>query len=158
MGPDVEGSSNRVCETASVVRGVMMMGIRTIRSGKRRGFFSLELALTLPIFGIVLFALIEFSLLFAARGEIAHACRAGARLAAAPGVTQADVEERVRTVLRPRLGRHAEVWMDPGAATGDVVRVAVIVPMNAVSPDLLWPIGFSLHSRNLVEEARMAKE
>lgn len=136
----------------------MAMGIRWDGTGNRRGFFSLELALTLPILGIVLFALIEFSLLFAARGEIAHAGRAGARLAAAPGVTREQVEDRVRMVLGPRLGRHADVWMDPGAATGDMVRVAVIVPMNAVSPDLLWPIGFSLRGRNLVEEARMAKE
>lgn len=126
--------------------------------GERRGFLSFELAFALPILGIVLFALIEFSLLINARSEVAHASRAGARLAAAPGVTVDEVEARVRSVLGPPLGRHAIVQADLGHDTGDVVRVAVHVPMYAASPDLLWPVGFSLRGRTLAAETRMVKE
>ncbi|MEX0702854.1 MAG: TadE family protein [Planctomycetales bacterium] len=128
------------------------------RGGARRGFLSLELALTLPILGVVLFALFEFSLLFFARSEVAQASRAGARLAAAPGVSAAEVEDRVRSLLGPRLNRRMQVRTDLGEETGDVVRVAVAVPMNDASPDLLWPIGYSLRGRSLLAETRMVRE
>ena len=43
-------------------------------------------------------------------------------------------------------------------APGEIVTVAVRVPMSTASPDLLWPIGFSLRGRSLYCETRMAKE
>ncbi len=124
----------------------------------RRGFLSMELAMTLPILGVVLLGLFEFSMLFMARGSVVEACRVGARMASLPGVGQEDVESQVRKVLAPRLQRGLRVdWM-PGGRTGDVVLVAVSVPMRSASPDLLWPIGYRLRGRRLYAETRMIKE
>lgn len=135
---------------------------RSVRERRRRksreGFLSAELIMVLPIFGIVLFGLLEFSMLFFARGELAEASRAGARKATLPGVSSSDVEAEVRKVLPRRLQDSLQVQVDAGAKSGDVVTVALAVDMNSASPDLLWPIGYSLKNRKLYEVTRMIRE
>lgn len=118
----------------------------------------MELALTVPILLVVLFGLLEFSLLFFARGSAVEACRAGARKASLPGVNTADVEAEVRSTLKPRLRDKAEIEIDPGRYSGDVVTVSVSVPMRAASPDLLWPVGYSLNGRYIITQSRMTRE
>jgi len=138
-----------------------MKAIRVRKRQYRRdrgGFFSMELALTLPILGIVLMALFEFSMLCFARGEVVEASRVGARKAMLAGATQEGVENEIRKVLNPRLQGSMQVGVELGEQSGDVGIVAVIVPMNAASPDLLWTVGYSLKGRNLIAEARMIKE
>ena len=124
----------------------------------RRGILTMELVMTLPILAIVLFALFEFSLLFFARGQVVDACRAGGRMACLPGSGCETVDHTVRQSLSPRLRKAARIEVEPGEHTGDWVRVAVRVPMQAASPNLLWPIGFSLNDRNLFAETWMVKE
>lgn len=124
----------------------------------RRGILSAELLLTLPILTVLLFGLLEFSLLFFARGDVVEASRAGARAARLYGATTESVEEEVRFSLGGRLAPHARVTADLGTKTGDEVSVAVEVPMAVASPDLLWLIGYSLKGRELLCETRMAKE
>lgn len=114
--------------------------------------------MVLPLFSIVLFGLLEFSLLFFARGELAEASRVGARKATLPGVTPTEVESEIRKVLSPRLQQTLQVQVDPGARSGDVVTVALAINMNDASPDLLWPIGYSLKNRQLYEVTRMIRE
>lgn len=114
--------------------------------------------MVLPVFGIILFGLFEFSLLFFARGELAEASRAGARKATLPGVTSDDVEAEIRRILPARLQETLEVQVDSGVKSGDVVTVALAVDMNTASPDLLWPIGYSLKNRKLYELTRMIRE
>ena len=118
----------------------------------------MELVFTLPIFGLLLMGLLEFALLFFARADIVEASRAGARKATLHGVTQQDIEAEVRRVLAPRLQTGLQVDADLPSNPGDVVTVAVRTPMSSASPDLLWPIGFTLNGRELYSETRMAKE
>jgi hypothetical protein len=118
----------------------------------------MELVFTLPILGLLLMGLFEFSLLFFARADVVEACRAGARKATLHGCTREDVESEVRRVLTPRLHEGLLVQTDLGAQSGDLVTIAVSVPMSAAAPDLLWPVGFSLDGRDLYSESRMAKE
>ena len=125
---------------------------------ERKGFLSMELALVLPVFGIVLFALFEFTLLFYARADVVEASRIGARLATLPGVTQENVEQEVKKVLPPQLGQGAVVQADMGEKPGDIVMVAVSIPMTLASPNLLWPIGYDIKGQNLYSETRMIKE
>jgi len=127
-------------------------------SEKRSGMFSAELIMTLPLFGIILAGLFEFALLFQARSELAEATRAGARLATLPGVRTEQVEQEVRRVLSPHLQETMELAVDSGQKTGDVVTVAIAVNMNHASPDLLWPIGYSLKNRQLYQTTRMIRE
>jgi len=137
----------------------MLRTSNTIQSGRpRRGILSAELLLTLPILTVLLFGLLEFSLLFFARGDVVEASRAGARAARLHGATEESVEAEVRYSLGGRLAPHARVLMDLGHKTGDEVSVAVEVPMATASPDLLWLIGYSLNGRELLCETRMAKE
>lgn len=124
----------------------------------RRGVLSLELVFTLPILGVLLLGLLEFSLLFFARADVVEACRAGARKATLHGVTAHDVEQEVQSALSPRLQSGLEVYAELPQATGELVTVAVRVPMNSAAPDLLWPIGFSVAGQYLACETRMAKE
>ena len=128
------------------------------RDKKRSGMLSAELIMTLPILAIVLFGLFEFSLLFTARGELSEASRVAARKASIPGVTYDAVEEEIRRVLSPRLQRTMEVSIDQGQRSGDVVTVAIACNMNSASPDLLWPIGYSLKNRKLYEVTKMIRE
>ena len=139
----------------------------------RRGFLSLELAFTLPILAVVLFALFEFSLLFLARSKVVEAAHQGARLASRPavntnGVDTVDtlgtdgiseaVEWRIRRLLSPRLREAAVIDIHGGHHTGDIVTVSVTVPMHHAAPDLLWPIGYSLKGRSLHATSHMVKE
>lgn len=136
---------------------MMQSTVTPFRTG-RRGFLSLELVLTLPVLMIVLFALFEFSLLLFVRSDVLDAARHGARLAANPTVHTETVVTKVRRRLTPRLRETADVFVVPGARSGDMVRVRVTVPMNKAAPDLLWPIGYSLKGRTLSAEVRMIKE
>lgn len=129
-----------------------------MRRKGRRGVLSMELVLTLPILFMLLLAVFQFMLLFYSRSLIVEASRVGARKATLPGVTVEDVEDEIRNVLAPRLQENMQVDVDFGERSGDVVTVSVAVPMSAASPDLLWPIGFSLNGQNLFSETRMVRE
>jgi hypothetical protein len=128
------------------------------RAHSARGVLSMELVLTLPILGVVLLGLFEFTLLLYARGQLAEASRAGARQASLPGTTEEDVELAVARVLPERLQRGMTVTAELGDHSGDVVAVAVSVPMTSAAPDLLWPIGVGLSGRWLMSETRMIRE
>ncbi|ADG67648.1 TadE family protein [Planctopirus limnophila DSM 3776] len=125
---------------------------------KRRGFITMELALTLPILGLMLLALLQFSMLFYARSQVVEASRAGARAASLPGTTADDIETIVRSVLSPGLQDGLQVDCQLAETPGDVVAVGVSVPMTVAAPDLLWVIGISLADQNLYSETRMIRE
>lgn len=119
---------------------------------------SFELVLTLPVLGLVLFGLFEFSLLFFARGDMVEAARRGARKASLPGVTVADVEEEVAKQLPANLRNTLQISVTPGAHTGDLVSVEVWAAMHSAAPDLLWPIGLSLQDQQLYAVAHNIRE
>jgi Flp pilus assembly protein TadG len=129
-----------------------------LNSKSRRGILSMELVMTLPILGIVLFALFEFSMLFFARGHVVEACRTGGRMACQNGSTPEAVEHCVLKALNPNLRNVAQIQVELGENSGDWVRVAISVPMQSTAPNLLWPVGFNLENRNLYAETRMVKE
>lgn len=133
-------------------------GSRPQRVRQRRGLLTMELVMTLPILGIMILALLEFSLLFYARGLVVEASRAAARKATLAGTTDEVIEAEVRRVLSPPLQRGLRVGVDPAEGRGDPVTVAVQVPMTAATPDLLWLIGLSLEGRYLYSETTMIRE
>ena len=118
----------------------------------------MELLLTLPIFLMLLFGLLEYSLLFFAQADVTEAARAGARQAALRGATSESVEVAVLHRIGPKLWTGTTVETQLGENPGDEVIVKVRAPMRAASPDLLWVIGYSLKGRELVHEVVMAKE
>ena len=137
----------------------MLRPLTTTRMPRtRRGVLSMDLVLTLPILLILLFGLLEFSLLFFARGDVVDASRAGVRAARLHGATQESVEDEVRYSLGARLASQAQIHTNLGNKTGDEVSVTVQVPMAAAAPDLLWMVGYGLKGRDLLCETRMVKE
>ncbi len=128
------------------------------RKHRRSGVLSMELVLTLPILALLLAGLLEFTMLFFARGEVVEASRVAARKATLPGVTLEDVEDEVLKVLHPRFHHSVQVAAELGERSGDVVAVVVTVDMSAAAPDLLWPIGYSLQGRPLLSETCMIRE
>lgn len=130
----------------------------TASSRRRRGLLSFELVLTLPILGLVLFGLFEFSLLFVARADMVEAARRGVRKASLPGVTLADVESEVRQSLPVNLQNSLQVQVRGGEFSGETVAVQVWADMQAAAPDLLWPIGITLQDQQLYAVAHMVRE
>ena len=118
----------------------------------------MELALVLPILGILLLGLLEFTLLFYARSSVVEASRAGARAATRIGSDQTQIEREAGLVLFPTLRQGLQIELAGGMHSGDPVTVAIQIPMKLASPDLLWVVGYSLQGRYLYAESTMIKE
>ena len=137
--------------------------IRLVRTNKaatqrRRGMISMELVLTLPILLLLLLGIFEFSFLMSARSHVVEASRAGARLATLNGVWPEDVEQEVQRALGTAWGPSAVVESQLAENSGEEVIVTVSVPMTAVAPNLLWPVGYNIQGQSLISQTRMLKE
>ena len=130
------------------------------RTDRRRGaILSMELIFVLPIVIGLLFAIVEFSMLWTASHLVKSASTAGCRVATFPGSNAAAVQESVAMALgRPALIQNCQVEVRGGVNSGDEVLVAVRVPMAAAAPDLLGFFGFRLQDRTLEAQTVMRKE
>lgn len=131
-------------------------GQPTVR--RRRGVLTIELLLILPILLFVLLAVFEFSVLLFARASVVTACNVAARQASLGSMNQEQVEGVVRQVLSPSLQNQLVVYYIPGSRSGEVTTVGIQVPMTNATPDLLWPIGFSLQGRYLTQQSYVVRE
>src|SRR5579872_1746077 len=125
----------------------------TTPARRRTGLAAVELAMVLPILGIMLMGFLEFTLLFYARSSVVEASRAGARAATRVGSDQSQIEREASLVLFPTLRQGLQIEQAGGIHSGDPVTVAVQVPMNLASPDLLWIVGYSLRGKFLYAES-----
>lgn len=141
-----------------ITRHTTRTATRRPREQLRRGMAAIELAMVLPILGILLLGFLEFTLLFYARSSVVEASRAGARAATRVGSDQTHIEREAELVLFPTLRQGMQIEMAGGIHSGEPVTVAVQVPMNLASPDLLWIVGYSLQGKYLYAESTMIKE
>jgi Flp pilus assembly protein TadG len=135
--------------------------MKRLHSGarSRQGIIlSMELVLVLPIFLLLIFAVIEFSLLMSARTRVGDAARNGSRLLCVAGAPDDDIRKAVADSLGTKLSRVCSIQILPGAHPGDTGNVRIQIPMNSVSPDLLWMTGFSLRDRCIQADAPMVTE
>jgi hypothetical protein len=134
------------------------------RRTSRPGIVVVELLLIMPIFLILLTAMIEFCLIFVARQELMAACREGCRVAS-HGAPNAEVRAAVEIVLGDSPLSKAEVNIThfeedhvlPNAPR-DRVRVVVHLPTNAVVPDFLGLVGISFAEDELACGTVMSME
>ena len=134
------------------------------RRTSRTGIVVVELLLIMPIFLILLTAMIEFSLIFVARQELMAACREGCRVAS-HGAPNSEVRAAVETVLGDSRLSKAEVniihfeedHVLPNAPR-DRVRVVVHMPTTAVVPDFLGLVGISFAEDELACGTVMSME
>lgn len=78
----------------------------TIRSrgDDRRGAATVETALVLPVFFMVMLGIVEIGRYFMVAQLLANAVREGARTAIMSGSTNADVESTVKTIAQSTIG------------------------------------------------------
>jgi len=124
---------------------------------------ALETILFLPVFLVLLFATIEFSLVLIAKQQLLTASREGARVGALGG-DDAEVRAAVARVLGSGSVAAAEVQTrltdENGLAlpSGEPVEVSVALPAGAAAPDLLRLIGYSLDGQHVVARTSLRKE
>lgn len=118
----------------------------------------MELVLVLPIFLLLIFSIVEFSMLMSAQTRVASAAQSGARMMSISGASSEEVEERVKDLLGPALAGDCSIQIHAASKPGEVGRVYVRVPMASASPDLLWMVGFGLSQRSIESDAAMVME
>lgn len=118
----------------------------------------MELVLVLPVFLLLLFAIVEFSMLTSARLRVADAARLGVRSICIANTPNETVRSQITEALGPSLARDVEIQVERPKRSGEVVNVRIAVPMSNATPDLLWMTGFSIRHRTLVAEAPMVRE
>jgi Flp pilus assembly protein TadG len=128
------------------------------RANRRGVILTMELVLVLPVFLILIFAVVEFSLLMSARIRMGDAARNGSRRMCVSGAAPDTVNRIVRESLGPQLASCCEIQLQTAAAAGEIGNVQIRIPMNLVSPDLLWMTGFGLSNRYLQADAPMVTE
>ena len=139
------------------------MKVHRSRSSNRKGaILSMELVLVLPIFLLLIFSIVEFSMLMSAQTRVANAAQNGARLLSVCGMpsvaAETEVKSRVEQLLGPALAKQCVITIDPGDYASDLGHVYVQVPMRNACPDLLWMTGFSVSNRSINCDAAMAME
>lgn len=139
------------------------MKVHRSRSSNRKGaILSMELVLVLPIFLLLIFSIVEFSMLMSAQTRVANAAQNGARLLSVCGMpsvaAETEVKARVEQLLGPALAKQCVITIDPGDYASDLGHVYVQVPMRNACPDLLWMTGFSVSNRSINCDAAMAME
>jgi len=139
------------------------MKVHCSKSSDRKGaILSMELVLVLPIFLLLVFSIVEFSMLMSAQTRVANAAQNGARMLSMCGMpsaaVEAEVKARVEQLLGPALASQSTITIDPGDYASDLGRVSVRIPMKNACPDLLWMTGFSVANRSIQCDAAMAME
>lgn len=133
------------------------------RRARRRAGAALELLLVFPVLLSLLLAMVQFSMLLAARQQLTGASREAARVAAQGGDLVA-----VQTAASLYLGSgslaNAQVVASVTDAngmplpSGAPVAVTVQVPATQAAPDLLAYVGLSLRNEMLSAQTVMRKE
>lgn len=100
---------------------------------RRRAAAAVELAVVTPLLLTMLFGIIEFGYAFTVRQSLATAAREGARLAAMPGTTEAEVRARVEEFLMPVGVTATDIMLTRATPENPTEVVRVIVPYQDIS-------------------------
>ena len=118
----------------------------------------MELVLVLPIFLILIFAVVEFTFLMSARAQVGDVALQAARCMSLSGCSAEDTEQMTRQMLGPVLARNCRIQVLREKNGGQPGNVRIDIPMRNAAPDLLWMIGFGLRNRYLSADAPMLME
>jgi hypothetical protein len=136
----------------------------TTRNASRAGTIIVELILVLPIFVVLLTAMIEFGLILTARQQLLTASREACRVAS-HGAPAEEIVAAAKTALGDgRLGtatvaitRFEEDHFLPNAPR-DRVQVVVRIPTTRVVPDFLGLVGISFAEDELAAGTVLSME
>lgn len=133
--------------TADRMRGGSSVTDKRSTVRDRRGVAVLEIAITVPLILLIAVGIFEFGRAYQTWQVLTHAARAGARVAARAGTTDAEVESVVRAAMRAgelanaasapvRLNRRYPV----GATTGTQITISYPFDFIVLNPaaHLVW--------------------
>lgn len=125
---------------------------------RRRGTAVVELAITLPVFVLILLATIETTTMIFLQQSLELCAYQGARVALIPTSNTAKVSGVCTTILADRNVKSAAVTISPAnyesSPYGTLIRVRVTAPCNSNSPFSPWFYG----GKSLTGEVTLMKE
>ena len=96
----------------------------------RTGAVAVEMAVTLPLLFLIVFASIEFSRMNVIRHTASNAAYEAARRAIVPGSTATDAEDVARSLMASCGARGVNVSVIPGVIAADTPEVEVVVNVD----------------------------
>jgi Flp pilus assembly protein TadG len=130
--------------------------VRSTRKKTRRwAAVAVEMAIVSPLLLTLIFGMIEYGWVFSVRQALVTAAREGARTAALPGSTDADIQGRITTYMQPLGLTTYHVTMTHSTTTSPVETVRVSIPRADVS---LLGNYFGHHTGNMNATCSMRKE
>ncbi len=99
----------------------------------RRAAATVEMAVVTPLLLTMLFGIIEYGWIFSVRQALVTAAREGARTAALPGSTEADIRARIGEFLRPYGMTTYNVEMTHSTQADPVETVHITIPYSDVT-------------------------
>ncbi len=128
------------------------------RRSSLRGTAVVELAITLPVFVLILFGTIETTTMIFLQQSLEICAYQAARVAMIPSSTTAKVNTACTAVLTDRKVRSATISVTPSdyetQPYGTLVRVRITAPCNSNSPFSPWFYG----GHTLTGEVTLMKE
>ncbi len=128
------------------------------RQTNRRGIAVVELAITLPVFVLILFGTIETTRMIFLQQSLEICAYQGARVALIPSSNPTKVSNACATILSDRNIRSASVTVSPAnyetMPYGTLVQVQVTAPCSINSPFSPWFYG----GRALTADVTLMKE
>lgn len=122
----------------------------------RRGILlSIELILVLPILLLVLLAFVEFSLITTAHARVDNIAAAASRQLLSVNQSTRQIQQTINEMLGQKFAQGAFAEIDIPETKDHVGRIRIMIPMQNVTPDLLWMTGFSVRGRFVVGEAAL---
>ena len=123
------------------------------RSPKRSGLFTVELIFVLPVLLLLVFALVELSMLLAAERKLAEVSGVVARTGALGG-TDDDMTAVMKSAGGPKWADRLKLAVSPSSPDdrhqGAPLEVTVSFPARYAGPNLLRSIGINLTTATLV--------
>lgn len=132
------------------------MKSRIRRKSDRQGAVSVEMAVTLPVLFLVVFASIEFSRMNVIRHTASNAAYEGARAAIVPGGTATDAENIARSLMGTCGAREVNVQVVPATINENTPEVEVIVTIDCDSNGLIASQFF--RGKQFIGRSRLERE
>lgn len=122
----------------------------------RRAALTVELALTLPIFFLILFGGLEMVRVNMLRNGLENAAFEGARRGSLPGSTSAAATAATQTILTALDVRNATITISPTTITNATSEVTVTVSAPIASN--LWISGFFTTGTTMTKACTLIRE
>ena len=128
----------------------------TMKPAGRRGAFTVEFALTVPLLFLIFFGLIEFCRFNMVRHGVDSAVYEGARRGIVPGARASDVQTATKRILDAVSVIGATIEVEPAVITSDTqtVTVTVAVPFNRNG----WVVPKFLKDTTLERSCTLSRE